>query len=434
MRLPAFKRLAVCLIAVALLSPGVMLASGYSIFEQGAKATAVGGAFAATADDPSAMFYNVAGIAFQRRLAAMTGATWITFNASFEGDPDSFPGEGATGTFEEHNFIIPTTYAVIPVGENMTFGIAQFTAFGLRTDWANGETFPGRFISRDANLKTASLQPSFAWKTMNDRLAIGVGVEYRRARVILEQHVPAINPFTQRIVDVAEVQLDTDWEGDFGYNAGIIWVPAENWRIGISHRTDMEIEFDNGTAEFEQISTGNAELDAIIRATRLPPNQGISTSVPFPSLTHLGVATTVIPNWTVEFNAVKATWSEFDELAVEFDQTPANNIALEQNWHDTWSYRIGGSRQVTERWGVRLGAVYDENPQPVEVVGPLLPDADRVGVSYGLGYKGEHWSVEASHLIIHFEERDTQGRNSDNFNGTYTNVANLVTLNLGYTF
>jgi len=32
------------------------LAAGFSIFEQGAKATGMGGAFAATADDPSAMF------------------------------------------------------------------------------------------------------------------------------------------------------------------------------------------------------------------------------------------------------------------------------------------------------------------------------------------------------------------------------------------
>jgi long-chain fatty acid transport protein len=428
-----FKRIGLALAGV-LLTTGLGYGSGYSIFEQGARATAMGGAFAATADDPSAMFYNVAGIAFQRRMAAMTGGTWITFNASFEGDPASFPGEEARARFASHNFIIPTTYAVIPIGENMTFGLAQFAAFGLRTDWADGATFPGRFISQDAQLKSASIQPSFAWKTSNDRFAIGAGIEYRRARVILERFIPAINPFTQRIVDVAEVQLDTDWEADIGYNVGVIFVPADNWRIGISHRTDMEIDFEDGTAEFEQISTGNPQLDAIIRATALPPNQGITTSVPFPSLTHLGVATTLVPNWTIEFDAVRATWSEFDRLEVGFDQTPANNIGIDQNWNDTWSYRLGGTRPVTDRWNVSLGAVYDENPQDTEVVGPLLPDADRLGVSYGIGFRGEHWRVDASHLVIHFQERSTRGLNIDNFNGTYRTTANLVTVNLGYSF
>src|SRR5690242_3997102 len=58
-------------------------AAGFSIFEQGAKATAMGGAFSATADDPSAIFYNVAGIAQQRSTTVMVGATGITFSNEF---------------------------------------------------------------------------------------------------------------------------------------------------------------------------------------------------------------------------------------------------------------------------------------------------------------------------------------------------------------
>ncbi|HWS72559.1 MAG TPA: transporter, partial [Thermoanaerobaculia bacterium] len=62
--------------------------SGFSIFEQGAKATAMGGAFAATADDPSAIFYNIAGIAQQRQLTVLGGATAINFANEFKGDPN----------------------------------------------------------------------------------------------------------------------------------------------------------------------------------------------------------------------------------------------------------------------------------------------------------------------------------------------------------
>jgi long-chain fatty acid transport protein len=407
--------------------------AGYSIFEQGAKASSMAGAFAATADDPTAIFYNVAGIAFQRKLAATTGATWITFINEFDGANYEFPGPGVKAGYEDHDFLIPTVYAVVPIGENLTFGVGQFAAFGLRTDWENGSTFAGRFISQDADLMTASIQPSIAWKTSNNKFAIGAGVEYRITEVVLERNVAALNPFTQRIVDVAHVQLASDRGDDLGYNVGVIFAPNERWRFGLNHRTSMTIDLE-GTADFTQIPTGNAQLDAIIAASRIPPDQDIRTSIPFPAITQFGVATGIIPNWTIEFDAVNMTWSEFGSLDVAFQTTPSANISSEQNWEDVWSYRLGADHPVADRWSVRLGALYDETPQPVEVVGPLLPDSNRVAVTIGFGYKHGPWRLDLSEMVLHFEDRDTLGRNDDNFNGVYQTSANLLTFNVGYSF
>ena len=418
--------------AVALMSANVF-AAGYAIYEQGAKASAMAGAFSATADDPSAIFYNVAGIAFQRNLAATMGATWITFINEFDSSGYEFPGPGGNGGYEDHDFLIPTVYAVVPIGENLTFGLGQFTAFGLRTDWENGSTFSGRFISQDADLKTASIQPSLAWKTSNNKFAIGAGVEYRLAEVTLERNAGAVNPFTQRIVDVAHVRLAADRSDDIGWNVGVLFAPSDKWRFGANYRSSMEIEFD-GQADFTQIPTGNAQLDAIIAATRIPPDQNFTTSLPFPAITQLAVATGVIPGWTVEFDAVNMTWSEFDSLLVEFEQTPGQNIERHENWEDVWSYRLGADHPITDRWSVRLGALYDETPQPVEAVGPLLPDANRAAVTFGLGYKHGPWRFDLSEMVLHFEDRDTLGQSDDNFNGVYETSANLLTFNIGYSF
>ena len=49
---------------VLLLAPTFALAGGFNIYEMGARATALGGAFTATADDASAIFYNPAGLAW----------------------------------------------------------------------------------------------------------------------------------------------------------------------------------------------------------------------------------------------------------------------------------------------------------------------------------------------------------------------------------
>jgi long-chain fatty acid transport protein len=423
-------RLLVLSSVIAMVSSAA-LGSGFALFEQGAKATSMGGAFTARADDPSAMFYNVAGIAFQREMAASAGATAILFANSFRGT-SGYPGPDHVSQYEDHTFVLPNAYFVVPVGENATFGIGQFTAFGLRTDWENGATFPGRFISQDANIKTMSLQPSFAMKTANDRFAWGVGLEYRASHITLERNNAAINPFTQRIADVAHVRLDSDWNDGWGWNAGVLFRASENWRFGAQYRAPIDIDYE-GTATFRQIPTGFAQFDAMV-AAQLPPNQDITTMIAFPSFISLGLATSVIPNWEVQFDVVRTGWSRLDGLTVEFSRTPAANLEIPMEWEDSTSYRIGASRPVTDRWSVRLGALYDETPQPLSEAGPLLPDAPRYSATFGVGWDNGQWSVDLSNMILVFEQRDTTGVSRDQFYGRYTTNALLVSMNAGYRF
>jgi long-chain fatty acid transport protein len=420
------------LIAATCLWSGAAFGSGFSIFEQGAKATGMGGAFAATADDPSAIFYNVAGIAQQRELSVIGGGTFINFNNQFIGDPNDAFTAGTSGKFARHTFVPPNGYAIVPIGDNFTFGIGMFSAFGLRTHWE--DPWIGRFSSRDANLKTASVQPSLAWQNDAGTVAIGGGVEYRRAHVILSRNTPFLSPLNGRIYDVANAYLDSDWNSGLGYNVGILLKPTSTIRIGASYRTDMTIEF-GGDATFTQISTGNPALDALV-ATNIPPNQGISADFDFPAIAIVGIATTAIPGWDIEFDMTRTTWSKFEALRVQFDTTPAANLDRPQDWHDTSSFRLGGNRRVNETWDVRLGAVYDQNPQPIEAVSPLLPDSDRFGVSFGVAYRHGPFTIEASDLVLHFKDRSTNGTNPppDRFNGTYKTNANLISVNVGLKF
>ncbi|HEX6178542.1 MAG TPA: outer membrane protein transport protein, partial [Thermoanaerobaculia bacterium] len=347
------SRFALLSFLLSLITPSVF-ASGFLIPEQGAKASSMAGAFTAIADDPSAIFFNPAGIAQQRQLSAIAGATFITFDNSFTGDPNDEFTSGVTGRYDAHLFVPPNGYAVVPIGENLTFGVGMFSAFGLRTDWA--DPWPGRFISRDVNLKTASLSPVLAWQTSDGRVALGAGFEYRRARVTLERNNGTLSPFTGRIVDVANVYLDGDWNHGMGWSVGALFKPNDTLRLGFSHRTAMDIDID-GDATFTQIPTGNAQLDAIV-ASQLPPNQAINTTIPFPSLTAVGIGRSG-PLWDVDLDVTYTGWSTFDQLVVEFEQTPAVNLVRPQNWEDTFAVRLGGNRRVTPDWDVRLGALYD---------------------------------------------------------------------------
>ncbi|HKR64660.1 MAG TPA: outer membrane protein transport protein [Thermoanaerobaculia bacterium] len=422
-------RLTIVTLLACLLS-ATAFGAGFSIFEQGAKASGMAGAFVATADDPSAVFYNPAGIANQRELSVLAGATFINFTNEFNGDPNSPVTSGVSGKYNRHTFVPPNLYAVVPIGNNLSVGVGVFAAWGLRTDWA--DPWAGRYISKDADLKTTSVNPVVAWRSNDGRIAIGGGVEYRRARVFLNANRLALNPFTNRIVDVANVRLRSDYGSDIGWNVGVLFKPTPQFRLGASYRTDMDIDLD-GDATVTQISSGNAQFDAVVKS-QLPPNQPINTTFPFPAVGAVGVAFSPNDRWDVEFDVTHMTWKRFKALSVNFETTPAASFTRVQNWDDSSAFRLGANLKAMNMWDVRFGAVYDQNPQPTEAVSPLLPDSDRIGATLGTGLHTGPFVLDWSVMILHFKDRDTQGLNAEGFNGKYETDAVLWSVNLGYRF
>lgn len=405
--------------------------AGFSIFEQGAKASGMAGAFAATADDPSAIFYNPAGIAQQRELSVLAGATFINFTNEFNGDPNDAFTAGTEAKYDRHTFAPPNAYITVPIGQNLTFGIGVFAAWGLRTDWA--DPWVGRFVSRDADLKTTSVEPALAWQSSSGNIAVGGGVEYRRARVILNQNLalPFPNPFTGRITDIGNARLSSDYGDDIGYNVGVL-VKSDRFRFGASYRSEMDIDLE-GKADFTQISTGNAGLDTLVSGT-FPVDDNITTTLPFPAILAAGVAFKPTDRVEVEFDITHMTWSRFEALAVDFEHQPTRSFVREQDWNDSSCYRLGANIEATSDWDVRLGVLYDENPQPTERVGPLLPDSDRLGATFGFGYHKGPFIVDVAAFILHFKDRSTNGLSAEGFNGTYQTDATLWSFNLGYRF
>jgi long-chain fatty acid transport protein len=330
---------------------------------------------------------------------------------------------------------VPNAYVTVPFGSNMTFGVGVFAPFGLRTNWA--QPWIGRYVSNDANIKTISVEPAVAWQTSDGRLAVGVGAEYRRARVILDQTAgPAFNPFSGRFADLADSYLSSDWSSKWGWNVGVLFKPTPMWRLGASYRAPMTIGF-TGTATITQIPSGNAQFDALVKA-QLPPTQPVNTSIPFPSFLYLAASTSMIQNWDIEFDAVRNDWNRFKTLQINLETTPQHSITRTENWKSTWSYRLGTNHPVATHWDIRLGALYDKNPEPVTAVTPLLPDADREGVSFGVGYHNGPLIIDATEFALHFKRRSTNGTadfpTTGNINGTYQTDANLVTINFGYRF
>jgi long-chain fatty acid transport protein len=404
-------------------------AAGFGLFEQGAKGMGLAGAFTAQADDPSAMFHNAGGIAFTEKRAFYVGTTYVTFTkADFKGGTP-FPGTGVTAEQKTLSQFLPNAYWAQPITDTWKFGLGIEAPFGLTTEWKNPASFAGRYLSSKAALRAIDLNPTLAWK-LTPNFGLGLGLIARFSDVELRRYVPFLNPFTQRLVDVASVKLDSGFEQGYGWNIGLLDRYNESFSWGLSYRSKVKVDYD-GTAHFTQISTGNPVIDAII-AQRLPFGSGVDakTSIEFPDMASLGVNLAFSPTVRLELDANWTGWSTFDKLPITFTQYPPLSSLVVEDWQDVWNYRAGLSWKTTTcEW--RFGYVYDQTPQPDKSVSPLLPDANRNGLTLGWGHQFGGANLDLALMYLKFDERTTT-TNQDNFNGTYNTTAWLFGASIGF--
>ena len=422
--------LAAMVVAMAAPSYG----AGFGIFEQGSKAMGMAGAFTAQADDGSAMFHNVGGLAFldERRIEA--GVTLITqTEAEFQGS-NPFPGNDVFAEQEDALFFPPHVYYVQPISETLNFGFHFNTPFGLATEWQDVNSFPGRYISYNAELRALDLGANLGWKATPD-FGLGFGLIARGSDVVLKQRVPLTSPFTFQVVDVADVNLESDIDWGVGFQAGVLHRYNNSFSWGFSYRSKIEIDY-SGDAAFRQISSGNAQLDAAVVAS-LPVGQnvGVETTIEFPDMASFGVALALGPNTTLEVDANWTGWSSFETLVIDFDDaieatTEVEDVVRSENWDDAYNYRVGLSYGFGNG-ELRLGYVYDETPQPEAAAGPLLPDNDRNGFTVGYGHQGDKLYTDIALMYLPFDEL-TVDESIDRFTGTYNITAWLLGVTVGW--
>lgn len=422
-------------------------AGGFSIYEQGAAATAQGGAFVARAWDASAGFYNPAGLAMHGTAGQWRiygGITPVQSMAKFQGMAPS-PGTAIRDEAKEKFFLPFNLHAAYQINDKMAAGLSVTTPFGLGTEWK--KTFSGRYRSILGNIQAVYVSPVFSYKVM-DNLSLGVGIDYVFSKVELKRRnaQPFFNGTSTVVYDVAEVELAGTDHGSFGFHAGILYKLNEQLSFGMDYKHGVKNDYE-GEAFFHPIWNASssdpfgAVVDASVAASLGNPafgglKQDGNTTIEFPKSLAVGVAYKPIEKLSVELDWVYAGWSSFDQVVLEFpeNQTGLTSV-LEENYKNTWQIRFGAEYWATDKWALRCGYIFDKTPAPAETVNPLLPDADRNDIGIGFGYKfSNNLQMDASYLAVMFKERSTEGKNVDDFDGIYNSHVNLWALSFSYTF
>ena len=420
-------------LVVLLFSATSAMAAGFRLPEAGAKAMGMGFAFTAQADDPSAIYFNPAGIIQLEGTNAKVGVTFIRENgAEFTGITPLTGGASVSETQKDLDFFVPNAFITRKHSPHFAYGVGIFVPFGLGQEYNDPNTSIFRNQITKIDLMTLVVNPTVAWK-INDVLAVGAGVDFMYGKAELKR-----TPFNPAL---GGNLYNSSLEGDgtaWGYNFGLLLTPSPNWKVGFAHRSGFDLDIKNGDVEIRNIGAATSAL--FFGGATSFDTKGNAT-VRMPATTGLGIAY-VRNRLTLEVDADYTWWHSYKNLRVEItDPRPPVLVTTDsdKNWIDTVAIYVGGEYRVTDPLALRLGVRYDPYAAPADTLGPELPDSTRMYYSAGAGYKVSNWIFDLSYMYVDRKDRSasnirTEGANPVGFNGEWKGDAHLVAFDVGYKF
>ncbi len=419
------KKLTV-IIFILLLSLVQSYSSGFAIYEQNAKATALGGAQIAGVQSPAAIFYNPAGLSGLTGLRIAFGTTVINTSFAFTG-PESVDPWHYTRA-KDGRFFPSHFYAAYAINDWLVAGFGVYSPFGMGSTWGTDQNpWVGRELTTNTELQTLFYNPAVSFKPI-ENLSVAVGVMYAQAKVTMDKDIY----FTPRNV-FGTSSLQADGNG-VGFNLGIRFEPLSGVHFGINYRSNVTLDFKDGDAFFKFPETNDPVIDQEIAAT-FPSKTKASSSIRLPYTFGAGLAFDFTENLTVEADYVLTAWSSYDKLTIDFAQPVAGKTQSEtvRNYEDSYSLRFGLEYQVDMDLAVRAGYAWDRHAVPEAYVEPSLPEGDRHIYSAGIGYHLFGVQLDGFYQVILQEDRKIT-HSAQSFNGTYSGLATAYGMSIGYTF
>jgi long-chain fatty acid transport protein len=385
---------------------------------QSGKAAALGGAFIAQADDPTAVFYNPGALALLEDKPEFTGGIAVSSNGQslFQGVSPGIAA-GFNGEQTSQETLLPHAFYVKKLGKRYVLGAGVYSPFHILTDWANVDTFPGRDRALFAELRSFDVSGNIAVK-ITEGLGFGLGFTYRMSDFAFTQRIRALNPLTNTTEDVATLVIDTPFDVGYGWQAGVTYRFLERYSVGANFRSHIDIDY-AGSGVLTQIETGDELFDDLIAAAN-PFDQelGMGTSFQFPQQTGIGVAVDVTKFAKIEIDYTETEWSRFQSLTLVFPNHPLLTQGIPADFRDAATFRGGLRLRLKSGAEYRIGLLRSESPVPDETVGPLFPDADSTSVGFGYG---KDW-LDLAFVWTEFDGRSSS-RSGEDFNGNYASNA-----------
>lgn len=380
-------------ISVFLLTASVAFGGGIEVPMQSGAGAGQADAFTAQADDPSAIFYNPAGLT-QLHGANISGGAYFLLPI--------FRNSGPEGVEEMRlPTVLPHVYAESDFGlERWRFGFGVNDVFGINEDYGNKGHL--RDLVDKAQLSVLNLAPTVAYQ-VNDHLSLGLAANIYYGSLELSRNVPLPAPLPEGhfLVHGQDVA--------FGVTPALMWKIDERNTIGAYYRSPFRLDFD-GKARIE--TPGIPEFGPS------RTHEGLN----FPQSVGFGYAFRPVPQLKLEADVIWTDWHAVDELRLHSNDPHFNGATLPADWKSGFTYRLGAQYNLNRNWIVRAGYAYSQNAVPTSTFSPLVPDSNYHLLSVGFGYDTDRWNLDLAYQFIYRETRHIHGSvDSPAVDGTWEN-------------
>ncbi len=428
-------------LALAFGLPVTSFALGIRIADQDARATARGNAFTATADNPSAIYYNPAGIthlyetvskpiplslASDGKKTVVPQETSVAdsgllvragvYSITLETKVDLLAAGAPSFDAKREWQLAPTFYATYKLpNAPIVFGLGIYAPYGFGLEYP--EDSPIRTLAISGEIQYISINPVIAWQ-ITESLSVAAGATFNYARTDLKRGILAPH-------DRFEFAGD-GW--GVGWNAGIMWRPHRMHSFGVTYRSKTDVNFE-GSADTHFNSFSVPTPFGPFDVPGQDSSERASAGIKFPQHVVFGYSFRPTPKWNFEFNL---DWTDWDNLNTVYLRKGSGDVALPFNWESSFFYEFGLSYKFDSGLVASLGYIYSENSVPNESFSPVVPDSNRHIFSAGLGGQWERWNVDLAYQYAYGPERDIrQGTLAD---GSYQFDSHAISLSVGYNF
>eukprot|EP01029_Cantina_marsupialis_P003382 TRINITY_DN131_c0_g5_i1.p6 TRINITY_DN131_c0_g5~~TRINITY_DN131_c0_g5_i1.p6 ORF type:complete len:422 (+),score=63.93 TRINITY_DN131_c0_g5_i1:2010-3275(+) len=400
-------------------------AEGYAVNVQGTKQTGMGHVGTALNFDASSLQWNPGALAtLDQKYSFSVGGFATLIKTEIIRNNVKEETDNPVGT----PFYL---YGSMKATDKLAFGLGVYTPFGNRVDW--GKEWSGKYLIQDIELKAIFIQPTVSYK-LADWISVGAGLNIVYGRVDLNRALP--------LTDLGAPDGTINIEGDkieYGYNLGIFLQPTEKLNIGLSYRSQVDVELG--------YSEGNVDFTVVDPVAPLFPDGGVAATLPLPASFNIGAAYQINEKWLISADVNFVKWDEYKSLDFDFEtnttttvQTPGGPMTVpvltdsksKRDWDNTMIYRIGAQYTANDKLDIRAGFYYDETPTNKSFYTPETPGANKIGISAGASYKlNSKLSLDLSLLYIEGEKVNGVDGNTG-YAGEYKNTGFLPGIGITY--
>ncbi|MGA1845708.1 OmpP1/FadL family transporter [Deferribacter abyssi] len=426
-------------------------AGNVDTFGIGSKATALGGAFSAYADDPFAAYYNPAGLVQMKSFTASAGVHILNPNlkiydySATDGVGNNVSPYGQDFGDKSPTLIVPHIGFATPINDRIAFGLAAYVPYGLHVKWEdNPAQNAGAYNSYESYYYRLVVSPTIAYK-VNDKFSIGFGISVGRSesgvyrRIYNDATINTLNNlittysincnsnptniYCQKLAvaqatNGKKIETDVTDSVNWSYNVGIMYKPMDQLTLGLTYRSRTHTKFKGET----EIKGLDPITETTLNKARVYTSVDVNFSVDHPEQIQLGIRYQPHKRVSIEADVVWTNWSIIDQYTANFEDPLLSSTEKEtfpRKWEDTKQVRVGIEWMVTDLLTLRAGYFYDPSPIPDDTFDLVWPDADKKVYSLGAGLNFGRLSIDLVLQYIVAEYQRQIGGESENLNDTY---------------